>query len=119
MRIQYNEQKQVIGYGEIYGEMTAEVEPIEGNYFDFDYINGQLIKTRNSKWHEPEFNIQIKLTHYTNTKLLAKYPEMAQFAKVLPVHTDFTHVYMYCNRIEDSDYAKLKEFDIEINPLIN
>ena len=66
-------------------------------------------------WHEPNYSLQIKLSHYTNTQLLAKYPGMAQFSKVLPVHTDLNYLYMYCNRIEDSDRAKLQEFDIEIN----
>ena len=60
MRIQYNELNQVIGYGEIFGEMTAEVEPIEDNYLDYDYVNGKLVRMRWSDW-EYQTNFKIKM----------------------------------------------------------
>jgi hypothetical protein len=60
MRIQYNELNQVIGHGEISGEMTAEVAHIDGNYFDYDYVNGQLVRMRWSDW-EYQTNFKIKM----------------------------------------------------------
>ena len=58
MIIQYNELNQVIGYGEIFGEMTAEIEPIKGNYLDYDYVDGQLIRAR---WSDLEYQTKFKI----------------------------------------------------------
>ena len=60
MRVQFNNLNQVIGYGEIYSDMTAEVEPIKGNYLDYDYVNGQLVRMRWSDW-DYKTNFKIKM----------------------------------------------------------
>ena len=42
------------------GNGDIEVEPIEGNYLDYDYIDGQLIRARWSDW-EYQTNFKIKM----------------------------------------------------------
>ena len=43
-----------VGVGDI------EVEPIEGNYFDYDYVNGKLVRMRWSDW-EYQTNFKVKM----------------------------------------------------------
>lgn len=102
MRIQYNELNQVIGHGEIYGEMTVEVAPIEGNYFDYDYVNGQLIRTRWSDWRE-DTNFQIKFTADDLLDLLEEVPAMIEYTKTLTTYRDMMFRYFYVNYFNDME----------------
>lgn len=103
MRIQFNNLNQVIGYGEIYGEMTAEVAPIDGNYFDYDFIDGTLVRARWSDWHE-DANFQIKFRPMDLLDLLDAHNQMIEYTKSLKKYTDMMeNVYYYVNYFNEME----------------
>lgn len=57
MRIQIKN-NQIIGYGEIYGDDTFEVENLPENPFDYDYVGGEFIRTRFSDFKS---NFKVKM----------------------------------------------------------
>lgn len=114
MRVQFNNINQVIGYGEIFGEMTAEVDPIEGNYFDYDYINGQLVRMRWSDWHE-NTDFQIKFTTEDLLDMIEAVPQMANYTNSLTTYRDMMHRIFYVNFFNEGERELITYFGGIIN----
>jgi len=106
MRIQYNELNQVIGYGEIYGEMTVEVENLPQNPLDYDYIAGKLVRVRYSDFTT---NFKIKMN---SDRFVAMTSEVNAILPDLSNNVSFMGVTeIYLDVIDEELETLLKYFD--------
>ena len=103
MRIQLNDENQVIGFGEIFGDNTFVVNAVPENVFDYDYINGGFIRTRWSDWHE-DTKYQIKFAPVDLLELLIEVPAMIEYTSTLNTYVDeFGNQYLYVNYFVDME----------------
>lgn len=84
------------------GVGDIEIENLPENPFDYDYIDGQLIRMRWSDWHE-QTNFQIKFTADDLLDILEEVPAMIEYTKTLTTYRDMMFRYFYVNYFNDME----------------
>ena len=84
------------------GVGDIEIENLPENPFDYDYVNGQLIRIRWSDWHE-HTNFQIKFTADDLLDLLEEVPALVEYTKTLTTYRDMMFRYFYVNFFNDME----------------
>ena len=85
------------------GAGDIEVDEVPKNAFDYDYINGEFIRTRWNDWHE-DTNFQIKFAPVDLLELLRDVPFMIEYTSTLNTYVDeFGNQYLYVNYFVDME----------------
>ena len=92
------------------GVGDIEIQNLPENPFDYDYIDGQLIRMRWSDWHE-QTNFQIRLTEKQLRYLFLEVPAMVMDFKSLEDYEDMMgNIYFYVNELSDEDRQLIENF---------
>ena len=85
------------------GAGDIDVLEVPENPFDYDYINGEFVRTRWTGWHE-DTRYQIKFAPVDLLELLRDVPVMIEYTSTLNTYVDeFGNQYLYVNYFVDME----------------